>query len=122
VACAHNVLLVSEMGYVWLLQLAILLDKLKYDYRTRRITVKPFFEEYAKNVNSARLVNHVTTRQFRQAMKCHLGPGLSQAEVDLLIAKYRGDDDYPDMVNYVALGYVVDPPEPKYDVYSLKPI
>lgn len=108
------------MVLVW--QLAILLDKLKYDYRTRRIIVKPFFEDYAKNVNSARLVNHVTTKQFRQAMKCHLGPGLSQAEVDLLIAKYRGDDDYPDMVNYVALGYVVDPPEAKYDVYSLKPI
>lgn len=92
-----------------------LLAKIKHDCKVRRIIVKPFFDDASKNQNSPLSVNHVTTVQFAQALKNHVAPNLSPAEVALLTEKFESDG----MVNYVAFAYCVDTPEKAYDPYTL---
>jgi len=95
---------------------------LSYRCNTKRIQVKPFFDDASRNQNSALLVNHVSKVQFAQALKNHIAPDLSPLDVDLIINKFSGDAEFDDMVNYVAFANTIDPSEAKYDPYSLKPM
>jgi hypothetical protein len=101
-------------------KLALLCDKLQYAARTKRIQVKPFFDDFSKNQNSALKVNHVTAVQFWQVLKIHIAPDLLEEEVQLLLAKFAGDGMDADMVNYVAFARAVDPPTDVFDPYTLK--
>ena len=75
---------------------------------TKRILVKPFFDDAAKNQNSSLRVGHVTVQQFKQVIITNLGLNeLSTEELDVVIEKF---DDYNDkMVNYLAFSNTVDP-------------
>lgn len=57
-----------------------------------------------------RLVGHVTIPQFRQTMSTKLDWVVSEAEVALLVTKFRHEDK-PEFVNYVAFSNMVDPAE-----------
>jgi len=95
---------------------AELLENLQYHCHIRRILVKPFFDDACRSQNSPMMVNHVTHIQFKQALKNHIAPDLVDNAVNLLIEKF---DDEMGMVNYVAFASMIDPPEQKYDAYSL---
>jgi len=83
-----------------------LLERIAYNCRTKRITVKPFFDDASKNMKKK--VNHVTPIQFKQAVKCHVAPYLSPEEVDILVEKFSCSES--NLVNYVAFATFVDPP------------
>lgn len=90
-------------------KLYALLDRIAYNCRTKRITVKPFFDDACKNMKKK--VNHVTPIQFKQGLKCHVAPYLSPEEVEILVEKFSDYTDTPHlMVNYVAFSTFVDPP------------
>lgn len=99
-----------------------ILEALAYHCRTKRIQVKPFFDDASRNQNSPLLVNHVSMQQFKQALKNHIAPDLSPEDVQLIIDKYAGEAQFNDMINYVAFANTIDPSEAKYDPYSLKPL
>lgn len=101
-------------------RLALILEQLTNSCKTKRILVKPFFDDACRNQNSPMLVNHVSTQQFKQALKNHIAPEFGPQEVDILIKKYKGDDQFDNMVNYVAFANTIDPKEPTFDPYSLK--
>jgi len=81
-----------------------ILENIAYNCRTKRITVKPFFDDASRAMK--KMVNHVTPIQFTQALKCHVAPYLSPVEVEILTEKFSKDD----IVNYVAFATFVDPP------------
>jgi hypothetical protein len=56
-----------------------ILENIAYNCRTKRITVKPFFDDASRAMK--KMVNHVTPIQFTQALKCHVAPYLSSVEV-----------------------------------------
>ena len=84
------------------------IQKLSQKCYTKRILVKPFFDDAAKNQNSSLRVGHVTVQQFKQVIITNLGLNeLSTEELDVVIEKF---DDYNDkMVNYLAFSNTVDP-------------
>eukprot|EP01026_Neomeris_dumetosa_P000307 TRINITY_DN10078_c0_g1_i1.p1 TRINITY_DN10078_c0_g1~~TRINITY_DN10078_c0_g1_i1.p1 ORF type:complete len:254 (-),score=36.53 TRINITY_DN10078_c0_g1_i1:80-841(-) len=84
----------------------------------RGILVKPFFDDACRNNNSVKLVGHVTPQQFRQALNVKIGIELSEKEMQLLIEKFF-NDEYGDIVNYVAFSNMVDPAEGAYDPYRV---
>lgn len=53
-----------------------------------------------------------------QTLNVRLGFAVSADELELLLEKYV-DINYGDMINYVAFAAAVDPPEAKFDPYSL---
>eukprot|EP00238_Polyblepharides_amylifera_P000047 CAMPEP_0196570404 /NCGR_PEP_ID=MMETSP1081-20130531/473_1 /TAXON_ID=36882 /ORGANISM="Pyramimonas amylifera, Strain CCMP720" /LENGTH=240 /DNA_ID=CAMNT_0041886823 /DNA_START=119 /DNA_END=841 /DNA_ORIENTATION=+ len=111
---------IRDLGDEKELKLREILEKLSYDCRTKRISVKPFFDDSSKNQNSPVMVNHVSEQQFKQALKNHIAPEMAWDEVCLLIEKFRGDEQFDDMINYVAFARAIDPPPPKFDSYTLK--
>jgi hypothetical protein len=60
------------------------------------------------------------TQQWQrfQVLNVKLGMSVNARDLELLIEKYI-DEDYGDMVNYVAFASRVDPSEPKFDPYTL---
>ena len=93
-----------------------LLEKIKTRAAVKRILVRPFFEDAAKNFNSPMKVNRVTNAQFKQALKSHVYPDATPAEFELLVDKF--DDDGDGMVNYVAFSSAVDPPPKPEDPFA----
>uniref|UniRef100_A0A061R0J3 Flagellar associated protein n=1 Tax=Tetraselmis sp. GSL018 TaxID=582737 RepID=A0A061R0J3_9CHLO len=89
-------------------RLHYVLEELRVQARTKRILVKPFFDDACRDKNSPSLVNHVTWQQFKQVLETKLEFKLWEEDKDLLIEKYV-DDFYGDMVNYVAFARDVDP-------------
>jgi len=85
--------------------------------KRRGVLVKPFFDDAARNKNSSIMVGHVTEKQFRQTLDVNMQLSLPTSAVDLLIKKYF-NEDYPEMVNYMAFSCTVDPPETPYNPYS----
>ena len=69
--------------------------------------VKPFFDDASRDKNSSHLVNHVTVSQFKQGLSINLGFNVSSKDIDLLVEKF-GNDDYPDMCNYVLFTNLVE--------------
>lgn len=55
---------------------------------------------------------------FVQVLNVKLALEVNQDDLDLLIEKYV-DEDYGDMVNFVAFASSVDPCEDAFDPYSL---
>ncbi|GAQ80547.1 hypothetical protein KFL_000560360 [Klebsormidium nitens] len=85
-----------------------LMRKLRQMCENKRILVKPFFDDAARNRNSTKRVGHVTGNQFKQALNSKINLRLREDELDLLLEKY--DDNMDGMVNYVAFAAEVDPP------------
>jgi hypothetical protein len=53
-----------------------------------------------------------------QVLNVKLGMNIESRDLELLVDKYI-NDDYGDMVNYVAFASRVDPSEAKFDPYTL---
>lgn len=94
------------------------LDVMSSKVAKRGILVKPFFEDASRDANSIRLINHVTPQQFKQVLNVKLGMNVESRDLELLTGKYI-NEDYGDMVNYVAFSSRVDPSEPAFDPYTL---
>mmetsp|Transcript_42091 Transcript_42091/g.51058 ORF Transcript_42091/g.51058 Transcript_42091/m.51058 type:complete len:230 (-) Transcript_42091:373-1062(-) len=99
-----------------------IMEDLAYETKTKRIQVKPFFDDASRNQNSPLRVNHVSRDQFKQALKNHIAPDLSPEAVEIIMDKFQGEGRFNNMVNYVAFANNIDPSEAKYDPYSLKPL
>ncbi|GLC59048.1 hypothetical protein PLESTB_001437800 [Pleodorina starrii] len=87
-----------------------LLDRLSETTLKRGQPVKAFFDDAAQDDHSAKLFGHVTVPQFRQVLTTKLDWVVSDAEVALLVAKFRHEDK-PEFVNYIAFSCTVDPPD-----------
>ena len=74
----------------------------------RRVLVKPFFSDYEQQVNSAKVIDHITRNQTIQALS-RFGVELDTAQAELLFDRY--DDLGDGSVNFVALVRDVDPYE-----------
>ena len=74
----------------------------------RRVLVKPFFSDYEQQVNSAKVIDHITRNQTVQALS-RFGVELDTAQAELLFDRY--DDLGDGSVNFVALVRDVDPYE-----------
>ena len=85
-----------------------LLKDLRSRVLVRRVLVKPFFDDFEKQVNSAKVVDHITRQQTLQAFS-RFGVELSAAQAELLFERYDSLGD--GTVNYVALVTDVDPYE-----------
>jgi len=85
-----------------------LLESLRQRVLVRRVLVKPFFADYEQQVNSAKVIDHITRNQTVQALS-RFGVELSVAQAELLFDRYDtlGDGG----VNFVALVRDVDPYE-----------
>lgn len=95
------------------------LARLAENVRTRRIQVKPFFDDAARSSRRPKSVNRVTRACFSQALRNHVAPNdFPDRFVETLADKF---EDEPGMVNYLAFANTVAPPEPSFDPYTLAP-
>ncbi|KAG8462710.1 hypothetical protein KFE25_004686 [Diacronema lutheri] len=94
--------------------LAQLLASIRHRFVTRRVLLKPFFQDFAHSRMKATVADHVTRKQFRQALST-AGIELPAAQLELLYAKY--DDSNDQSINYTAFTRAVDPAE----TYSDRP-
>ena len=85
-----------------------LLEALRQRVLVRRVLVKPFFSDYEQQVNSAKVIDHITRNQTIQALS-RFGVELDTAQAELLFDRY--DDLGDGSVNFVALVRDVDPYE-----------
>ena len=85
-----------------------LLEALRQRVLVRRVLVKPFFADYEQQVNSAKVIDHITRNQTIQALS-RFGVELDTAQAELLFDRY--DDLGDGSVNFVALVRDVDPYE-----------
>jgi len=85
-----------------------LLQALRQRVLVRSVLVKPFFADYEQQVNSAKVIDHVTRNQMVQALS-RFGVELSVDQCELMFDRYDtlGDGG----VNFVALVRDVDPYE-----------
>lgn len=90
-------------------KLGRVLQRLSESCSKRGMMLKPFFDDAAADDNSTKLYGHVTVSQFKQCMNVKAGLILSDEESKLLVDKYV-HEDYPELVNYVALSNTIDPP------------
>ena len=67
------------------------------------------------NINFIRAATSIGTVQV---LNVKLGMNVEARDLELLTEKYI-NDDYGDMVNYVAFSSRVDPSEPAFDPYTL---
>ena len=63
-------------------------------------------------------IREVTSIETVQVLNVKLGMNVESRDLELLIEKYI-NDDYGDMVNYVAFSSRVDPSEHAFDPYTL---
>lgn len=61
---------------------------------------------------------HTIASHAVQVLNVKLGMNVDARDLELLIEKYI-NDDYGDLVNYVAFSSRVDPSEPNFDPYTL---
>jgi len=87
---------------------AAVLERIRGMVAERGIFVKDFFRDPERNNNSIKHVNHVSIYQFKQELNVQLGFRLTAEEMELLVEKYV-NEDYPDMVNFLAFSNTVDP-------------
>jgi len=87
------------------------LDRIRGMVAERGIFVKDFFRDPERNNNSIKHVNHVSVYQFKQELNVKLGFRLTAEEMEVLVEKYV-NEDYDDMVNFLAFSNTVDPEEP----------
>lgn len=85
-----------------------LLEALRQRVHTRRVLVKPFFADYEQQVNSAKVIDHITRNQTVQALS-RFGVELTAEQSELLFDRYDtlGDGG----LDFVALVRDVDPYE-----------
>eukprot|EP00297_Palpitomonas_bilix_P004846 CAMPEP_0113900364 /NCGR_PEP_ID=MMETSP0780_2-20120614/20628_1 /TAXON_ID=652834 /ORGANISM="Palpitomonas bilix" /LENGTH=674 /DNA_ID=CAMNT_0000892799 /DNA_START=313 /DNA_END=2337 /DNA_ORIENTATION=- /assembly_acc=CAM_ASM_000599 len=84
-----------------------LIARLREDVSVRRVLVKPYFEDYDRNIYCHNL-NHVTEGQFRQALD-FLFPNFHFAPRDYEILSKRYDDQGNGDANYRLFTQDVDP-------------
>ncbi|KAL1495722.1 hypothetical protein AB1Y20_016585 [Prymnesium parvum] len=87
---------------------ARVLARLRAHCSTRRILVKPFFQDAEYHRRSMRVVDHVTRSQFEQCVS-RLGLELNAYEYNLVERKF--DDHNDGMVNYVQFACAIDKEE-----------
>jgi len=82
-----------------------MLNRLRHFVKTRRVHVKPLFQDFEAQVNSPRVVDHITRAQVVQSFS-RLGIELTEREMSLLFMRYDtlGDGN----VNYVAMVRDID--------------
>ena len=61
-----------------------LLEALRQRVLVRRVLVKPFFSDYEQQVNSAKVIDHITRNQTIQALS-RFGVELDTAQAELLL-------------------------------------
>ena len=86
-------------------QVAQTLARFRHLVNTRRILIKPFFQDGEFNRRSMRVVDHITKAQFAQCLS-RLGLECNATELQLLQKKY--DDKGDGFINYVHFTREVD--------------
>ena len=88
-----------------------ILAALRRRVEVRRVLVKPLFSDYEQQVNSAKVVDHITRSQMVQALS-RLHVELTAEDAALLFERYDTLND--GTVNYIALVRDIDP----YEAFS----
>jgi len=94
--------------------LAVVIANIRHRFITRRVLLKPFFLDFAQSRIKATTADHVTRKQFRQALST-AGIELPAAQLELVYEKFDDSNDLS--INYVAFTRAVDPQE----TYSDRP-
>ena len=92
-----------------------ILAALRRRVEVRRVLVKPLFSDYEQQVNSAKVVDHITRSQMVQALS-RLHVELTAEDAALLFERYDTLND--GTVNYIALVRDIDP----YEALEHKPV
>lgn len=90
-------------------KLQLITERLAELCSKRGVMFKSFFDDCAKGEHSAKVYGHVTVPQFKQCLSVKACIRLSEEECAILVEKYF-HDDFPELVNYIALSHIVDPP------------
>lgn len=89
-------------------RLRSLLAAMAERFRIRSVYAKAPFHDFAHNMNSPMMVDHITRQQLVQGLS-RLGIDLPQDDLEILFKKY--DDDGEGSVNYVSLTRDIDATE-----------